>query len=174
VRFSVTQDFPAGLGRLWATLGRADYVRQKYLALGSTSLRVLKFEADEARIEVELERGAPVAAGLLPPWARLLARRRQGMHHWSRWQRLGPGQAEVELVLTPRGLHTVARGLGRLQEVAPACTRLTLDLDVRCSLPVRAAGVAGLFARQLQSALEADHAFTLEYLARRGAPRAPR
>jgi hypothetical protein len=45
-RFELTQDFPVGLDRLWAVLGRPDYIRDKYRSLGSTSLRILKFSAD--------------------------------------------------------------------------------------------------------------------------------
>jgi len=48
-------------------------------------------------------------------------------------------------------------------ELGPDHTRLTLTFDVTSRLP----GVARLFAGQVQSALRADHAFTLRYLAER-------
>jgi len=59
-RFQVTQSYPAGIAQLWTVLGTRDYVERKYRGLGSKALRILRFEADETRIEIELERSAPV------------------------------------------------------------------------------------------------------------------
>lgn len=42
MEFTLTQYFPAGLDRLWAAFGRADYPRLKYLALGATAVRLLR------------------------------------------------------------------------------------------------------------------------------------
>jgi hypothetical protein len=38
MEFTITQDFPAGLDRLWAVFGRPDYPRRKYRAFGTGRL----------------------------------------------------------------------------------------------------------------------------------------
>ena len=60
IELELTQDFPAGLDRLWAVFGRPDYPVKKYLALGATAVRTVRFSASAQAIDVELERDVPV------------------------------------------------------------------------------------------------------------------
>lgn len=60
MRFNLTQDYPAGLDRLWSAFGQADYPQRKYLALGAIAVRVRRFLVTMEAIEVELERDVPV------------------------------------------------------------------------------------------------------------------
>lgn len=168
MQFELTQEFPVGLERLWASLGRADYVERKYRALGSSSLRILKFHADAQSIEVELERQTDAVRDLLPPWARLIAGRRYRVCHHARWTRVKPKRAEVSLEILVPSLLLSAKGIGSVVERAPGRSRLALRFDVGCTSTAFASGVARVFARQVRRALEADHAFTLDYL--RSAP----
>jgi hypothetical protein len=165
MKFSLAQDYPADLRRLWATLGRAEYVEQKYRSLGAAALRILKLQVTDDVIDVELERSAPVAREELPRWARAVLRGTQPMHHHTRWSRAGAARVEAELDIAPVGIPVRAHGVGSVAELAPDRTRLTLDFDVECRLPVVGAEVARVFAEQVKAALRADHAFTLEYLA---------
>ena len=164
MKFSLSQDFPAGLDRLWAAFGRPDYPEQKYRALGSTDIRMLRFDVAADRIEVELERKAPVAWETIPAWARRLMQREQTMRHRSRWRRIGPARIEAELDIAPLGLPVTARGSGVLVELTPGRTHMTLDFQVESALPLLGAAVARLYAAQIREALRADHAFTLRYL----------
>ncbi|MGE5339146.1 MAG: DUF2505 domain-containing protein, partial [Gemmatimonadota bacterium] len=164
LQFDLTQDFPVGLDQLWTALGRADYVEQKYRALGSTSLRMLKFSADAESIEVEFDRQAPVDRKELPVWARVLTGKRQAMHQHTRWRRAGPGRVEAEFDISAPGVPVSARGTGTVVELFPGHARLTMHFDVRSTLAALKFSVARIFAQQLKQALQADHAFTLAYL----------
>lgn len=164
MEFDVMQEFPVGLDRLWAALGRADYVELKYRSLGSTSLRVMKFKADAETIEVELERQAPVAEDVLPLWARVFAGTRQAMRHHTRWRRVGRDRVDTELDICALGRRVSAKGTGSVVELSPRHSRMTLHFDVVSTSVALKSRVAELFARQVMQALDADHAFTLEYL----------
>lgn len=164
MHFELTQDFPVGLDRLWAALGRADYVEQKYRALGSTALRILKFSADARSIDVELERQAPVAQGELPRWARVFAGAQQALHHHTRWQRTGADRVDVTLDIRAPALRVGAQGSGAVVEPAPGRSRMTLQFDVSSTAPALESSVAEAFARQVQHALHEDHRFTLRWL----------
>lgn len=164
MQFEVTQDFPVGLDRLWAALGRADYVEQKYRSLGSTSLRILKFSADADLIEVELERQAPVARAALPPWARVFAGKRQAMHHHTRWRRADRVRIDAAFDFSARGLPVHARGTGTVVELSPVHSRMTLHVEVESAAAALGPSLARVFAQQVKRALDADHAFTLAYL----------
>ncbi|GAA4401882.1 DUF2505 family protein [Quisquiliibacterium transsilvanicum] len=163
-RFRVTQSYPAGIGQLWAVLGTRDYVEHKYRALGSRALRILRFDADETRIEVELERSAPVAAEGLPRWAGVVAGRWQTMRHRSRWQRVDVARVDAWLDIRMAALPVFATGVGRLVERSPASSRLTLEFQAGCGLPVVGREVARLFAGQVQRGLAEDFAFTVDHL----------
>jgi len=165
VNFSLKQDFPTDLARLWTALGRPDYVELKYRSLGATRLRVLKFDATVEVIEVELERSAPIARERLPAWARPFLGDEQMMRHHTRWRRIGPTHIEAELDIAPVGRPLRAHGVGTVIEPSPGQTRMTLRFDVQCKLPALADKVARLFADQVKEALRADHAFALGYLA---------
>lgn len=164
MKFSLSQDFPAGLDRLWAVFGRPEYPERKYRSLGSSDVRLLRFEATPGLIEVELERKAPVARDALPAWARKFMRREQTMRHRTRWRRVSPVWAEAELDIIPLGRPVTAHGSGSIVQLAPDLTRMTLRFVVRSTLPLVGASAARLYAKQIKEALRADHAFTLRYL----------
>jgi hypothetical protein len=168
MEFSFSQDFPAGLGRLWAAFGRPDYPQRKYRALGATAVRLQSFHATASRIEVALERDLRVDASALPAWASTLMRSEQTLRHRTTWQRLGPTQISAELDIEPVGLPVLAHGTGSIVETAPGATHMVLDWHVTSSVPILGRRVERLFADQLRAALIADHAFTLQYLAQAG------
>ncbi len=119
MQFNLTQDFPAGLDRLWVVFGRADYPQRKYLALGATAVRVRRFQATRTAIEVELEREVPVDKSRLPPWMRLLARSKQTLRHRTAWRRVGPNQATAELDIVSVGLPVRAHASGTIVNLRP-------------------------------------------------------
>ncbi|MBS0442288.1 MAG: DUF2505 domain-containing protein [Proteobacteria bacterium] len=164
MRFDLSQDFPVGLDRLWTALGQRDYVERKYRSLGSSALRLLKFSADAQAIEVGLERQAPVARDELPAWARVFSGKQQALHQHTRWRRTAPGTIAIELEIRAPSLHVAAKGTGSVVEPKPGRSRMTLHFELACSKPALRATVAPLFARQVERALQADHAFTLDYL----------
>ncbi len=164
MQFDLTQDFPVGVQGLWSALGCVDYVEQKYRSLGSTSLRKLRFSADAQSIDVEFDRQAPVAREKLPVWARLLSGKKQAMHHHTRWRRAGGARVDVEVEISALGMPISARGTGSVVELSPEHSRMTLHFDVRSAFPALKSGVARVFAQQVEHALQADHAFTLDYL----------
>ena len=166
MEFTITQDYPAGLDRLWAVFGRPDYPRRKYRALGATAVLVRRFHVTAQAIEVDLERDAPVDDSRLPSWTRLLVRGKQTLRHRTAWRRVGPTQAAAELDISPVGLPVHASGTGWLVEAANGTTRMELTWRVQSVLGAR---VESLFAGQIRAALANDHAFTLQYLREAGA-----
>jgi hypothetical protein len=164
IEFNSTQDYPAGLDGLWAAFGREDYPRQKYLALGATTVRTGRFSATAQAIDVELERDVPVDPRGLPPWARALIGRQQTLRHHSAWRRAGPNRATAELDISPVGLPVRAHGLGTIAETSPGTTRMVLTWRVESNLPVIGQEFERLFAELIRTSLDADHAFTLRYL----------
>jgi hypothetical protein len=164
MQFDVTQDFPVGLERLWTTLGRADYVEQKYRSLGSTLLRALKFSSDAELIEVEFDRQAPVARDKLPVWARFLSGKQQAVHHHTRWRRAGPARVDAEFDISVLSMPINARGTATVVELSPRHTRMTMHVEVSSSIPALRSTAVQVFAQQVKHALQADHAFTLDYL----------
>lgn len=164
IELNLTQDFPAGLDRLWAAFGSEDYPRQKYLALGATAVRTGRFSATAQAIDVELERDVPVDPRRLPAWARRLIGSPQTLRHRSAWRRAGPTRATAELDISPLGLPVRAHGLGTIAQTSPGMSRMVLVWRVESNLPVIGHKVERLFADQIRTALDADHAFTLNYL----------
>jgi hypothetical protein len=165
MEFTLIHDYPAGLDRLWAAFGRADYPRQKYLALGATAVRLIRFTATAQAIEVELVRDMPVDPSRLPRWSRALVGRRQTLRHVTVWRRIGPTQATAVLDISPIGMPVRAQGQATITESGPESTRLMLTWRVESGAPMIGSSVERLFADQVRDALEADHAFTLKYLA---------
>lgn len=159
--FTLTQDFPAGLASLWGVFGNPEYPQRKYRAMGATAVRVQRFRASARSIEVELERDMTVQRERLPVWARPLVGRRQTLTHCSVWRRAGPRQASAELDIVPAGLPVRAHAVGSLIDGGHGVTRMALSWRVDSPLGER---VAKLFADQVRSALDDDHAFTLIYL----------
>lgn len=164
IQFDVTQDFPAGLERLWSALGRADYVRKKYRSLGSTSLHIRKLSCDAELIEVEIDRQAAVARDALPFWARVLSKKKQAMRHHTRWKRVGRDRVDVELDIRALGVPVRAQGTGSIVERVQGHSRMTLRFHISSSAGALSTSVARAFAQQVRHALQADHAFTLGYL----------
>jgi hypothetical protein len=168
IELNLTQDFPAGLDRLWAAFGREDYPRQKYFSLGATAVRTGCFSASAQAIDVELERDMPVDPRRLPSWARVLVGSRQTLRHRSAWRRTGPRQATAELHISPIGLPVQAHGLGTISETSPGRSRMVLIWHVASNLPLIGHKVERLFADLIRTSLDADHAFTLRYLEAHG------
>jgi hypothetical protein len=166
IELDLTQHFPAGLDRLWAAFGREDYPRQKYHAMGATAVRTGRFSATAHAIDVELERDVPVDARRLPSWARLLIGSQQTVRHRSAWRRAGPTRATAELDVSPVGLPVRAHGLGTIAETSPGTTCMVLTWRVESNLPVIGHKAERLFADLIRTSLDADHAFTLQYLTR--------
>jgi hypothetical protein len=57
-----------------------------------------------------------------------------------------------------------ARGVGTIVEIAPELTRMNLTWQVKSIVPVIGDKIERLFADQVRTALDADHAYTLQYL----------
>ena len=142
MEFTLTQDFLAGLDCLWAAFGRADYPRLKYVALGATAVRLHRFNATAQVIDIELE---PVC-----------------VFRRSVTDRFGSVTAELDI--WPTGLPVRAQGTAAIVESGSESTRLPLTWRVQSGVPVIGDKVERLFADQVRNALEADHAFTLQYL----------
>jgi hypothetical protein len=166
MEFSLTQDFPAALQRLWHALAQPDYPERKYRALGALDVRIERFDATPQTIEVALERDLPVDRDRLPPWARPFVGRTQTLRHTSRWRRLRDDEAQAELEIAPVGLPVHAHGRGSVNGTSANATRLTLHWQVESSVPVLRDRVERLFADQVRAAMEEDHAFTVHYLQR--------
>lgn len=177
MELSLTQDFPASLDRLWSAFGQPDYPRRKYLALGAKAVRLLQHSATAELIELELEREVPVDRAGLPAWARLMLgseleeqQHLQTLRHHTAWRRFGSARATAELDISFVGLPVHAHGVATIVEsaseaaLASPTTRLQLDWRVESRVPVIGGKLERLFADQLRAALEADHAFTLQYL----------
>lgn len=164
IELKLTQDFPTGLERLWATFGRDDYPRQKYLALGATAVRTNRFSATAQAIDVELERDVPVDPRRLPPWARALIGNQQTLRQRSAWRRAGPTQATAELGISAVGLPVRAHGLGTIAETSPGSSRMVLTWRVESNVPFIGHKVEQLFTDLIRTSLDADHSFTLRYL----------
>jgi hypothetical protein len=164
MNFTLTQDFPMGLDRLWVVFGRPEYPERKYIALGATAFRMQQFHVTEQTIEVELERDVPVKPSQLPPWVRTMVGGKQTLRHRTRWRRVSPTRINAELDIEPIRLPVRARGVGTIVEIAPERTRMNLTWQVKSRVPLIGDRIERLFADQVRTALDADHAFTLQYL----------
>jgi len=161
MEFTLTQDFPAGLDRLWAAFGSSEYPKQKYSSLGATVVRVHRFQATAKAIDVELERVVPVDKSRLPPLMRLMARSEQTLQHRTKWRRVDPKHVTAELDILPLGLPVRAHGGGTIVESRRGATRMVLTWQLHSVLGEKSERV---FADQIRAALDDDHAFTLQYL----------
>jgi hypothetical protein len=162
--FTLTQAYPAGLDRLWAVFGHPEYPHRKYSALGATDFRLQRFHVTAKTIEVELERDVPVDRSRLPSWVRRMVGGQQRLRHRTRWRRVSPKRVTAELDIAPVRLPVHARGVGTIVEIAPGMTRMILTWQVKSSVPMLGEKVERLFADQVRTALDDDHAFTLQYL----------
>jgi hypothetical protein len=164
--FQLKHLYPADLGRLWATLGRREYVESKYRALGSTDLRILEFDVSAHTIFVVLERRVRNDADAVPAWAKIILAGSHVLHHQTRWTRVDSKSAEVEVEIWPPGIPVRAQGRGVIVELSAKRTEITLDFAVECHVPAVGAKVAEFFADQMEQALDQDHRFTMSYLRR--------
>ncbi len=164
VGFQLEHVYPADLRRLWAALGRPEYVERKYAALGSTNLRILQFDADEDLINVVLERRIRTPDSALPAWAKHVFSGSHVLHHHSRWTRVDAKSARFELEIWPLRTPVRAHGDGAAVELSATCTQVKLRIAVQCGVPVIGTKVAQMFADQMKQALIQDHRFTLSYL----------
>ena len=163
MEFTVTQEFPARLDRLWAAFGTPEYATRKYLALGATAVRIGRFHASADAIEVELERDLPMTGSVaLPSWARAAIGRTQTLRHRTHWHRVDGSQVTARLDISPVGLPVRAHGTGTIVESAGRTTRMVLNWRVDSMLGRK---VERLFADRIRAALDDDHRFTLRYLA---------
>lgn len=161
---ALTQDFPTGLDQLWFVFGRPEYPQQKYSALGSTAIRLQRFHVAEQTIDVELVRDVPVDQVRLPPWVRTMVGSKQTLRHRTRWRRVSPTRVTAELDISPVSLPVQAHGVGSIMEIAPGLTRMILSWQVKSAVPIIGKEIERLFADQVRTALDDDHAFTLRYL----------
>jgi hypothetical protein len=164
VKFSLAQDFPVGLDELWAVYGSPPYLEAKYTALGALAVVIREAYTDASAIRVMLERTIATDLKGVPDWARKLVGRDYVMRHENRCQRRSAQNADVSLSITPLGSPVEISARGSLDEVAPGQTRLALEFDVVCSLPIVGKKVAEIFAGKIREALQEDHDFTLEYI----------
>jgi len=162
--FTLTQCFPTGLDRLWVVFGRSEYPQRKYRALGATAFRLQQFRVTEQTIDVELERDVPVDRSRLPPWVRAMIGDQQLLRHRTHWQRVSPTRVTAELDISPVNLPVRAHGVGTIVEAAPGTTRMSLTWQVKSTVPMIGEKIERLFADQVRTALDDDHAFTLQYL----------
>lgn len=165
MKFSLSQDFPVSLDVLWPVYGSPPYLEAKYKSLGSTNLRLLEADTDAAAINVVLERTISPDLQGVPDWARKLVARDYVMRHENRCRRSSPQQASVSLVIKPLGSPVDIHGRGSLAETTPGQTRLSLEFEVECRIPLVGKKVAELFAGKIREALAEDHDFTLAYIA---------
>lgn len=157
------QDYPATLDTLWKVFGNPEYPEKKYRALGATQFRMLRSNVTSENIEIELERVTPVTLDKVPEWARKFVKPEQTMRHHTRWKRSG-AQVQSTLSVVPVGVPVTVEGTGRIQQTGTDTTRVTLNFEVSCKIPLVGGKVAQLFAEQLKIALEADYAYTLQHL----------
>lgn len=164
MKIHAQQDYPASLDRLWSVFGSAEYPEKKYRALGATHFQMLQATVNADLIEIELERVSPVALASLPDWARKFVKSEQTMRHSTRWQRQGKKVSAV-LKIVPVGVPVTITGIGSIEELGPSQTRVSLEFDVDCKIPLLGGKIAALFGEQIRQAVAADYEFTKGYLA---------
>ena len=166
MKFNLSQDFPVSLDVLWPVYGNSDYLVAKYTALGAHTIRIIESLTDEKAIAVVLERSIAPDLRNVPDWARKLVARDYVMHHENRCQRRSPQEAVVSLRIKPLGSPVDISARGTLAETGRSHTRLELEFEVQCSIPIVGKKVAEIFAAKIREALREDHDFTLDYIAK--------
>jgi hypothetical protein len=168
VKLHVDQDYPATIDRLWTVFSDPKYPGAKHAALGATHVEMAAFSASPREIAVDLCRRVPVDATKIPGFARKLLGEEQTMRQQTRWLRISPEEVRATLTITPVGRPLRIAGTARLTPLAGASSRLSFEFEVSSDVPLIGAKIAALFAGQMEAALKADHAFTLDYLQRAG------
>ncbi len=150
IELKLTQEFPAGLDRLWAAFGRPDCPVKKYLALGAAAVRTVRFNASAQTIdaELELELDVPIDPRRLPSWARWQAGHLQTLRHRSTWRRASPTRVTAELHIVPLRLPVQAHAPGTITESSAGASRAVLTWRVSSDLPL----VGALIVRPAQTA----------------------
>lgn len=164
VKFSLSQDFPVGLDVLWPVYGNPAYLQAKYRALGAHRVEIREAHTDASDIRVLLERTIAPDLQNVPDWARKMVSRDYVMRHENRCHRLSPQASDVSLRITPIGSPVDINARGSLNEVSPGNTRLALEFEVKCNIPIVGKKVAEIFAGKIREALAEDHDFTLGYI----------
>lgn len=163
-----SQDYPAPPDRLWQVFGQPDYPHRKYQAQGITAYRVRKFDAQPDRISLDVERTLSVPLERIPFFAQRLVHPEQTLNYLSNWRRNGPGEADFDLEILAVGLPLHITGKGELRPAGSGGSRLTIEFDVRVSVPFIGGKIEKMVAAFLEKSFHEDHAFTLQYLAEAG------
>lgn len=169
MKFILTQDFPVALDVLWPVYGHPDYLRAKYQALGAHEITIEEAHTDAAAIRVRLQRSIAPDLHNVPEWARKLVAHDYVMRHENDCRRESSQRAAVSLRIKPLGAPVDIHARGSLQEVNATQTRLQLEFDVQCTIPLLGKKVAEIFAGKIREALQEDFDFTLGYIRARGA-----
>lgn len=162
------QDYPATPERLWQVFGQPDYPQRKYQAQGITAYRVRKFDATTDRISLDVERTLSVPLHRIPHFAQRFVHPEQTLHYLSHWRRNGQGQADFDLEIVAAGLPLHITGRGELRQVGDSASRLSIEFDVKVSVPLIGGKIEKMVASFIEKSFHDDHAFTLQYLAEAG------
>lgn len=162
------QDYPATPERLWQVFGQPDYPHRKYQAQGITAYQVRKFDARPDHISLDVERTLSVPLHRIPHFAQRFVHPEQTLHYLSNWRRNGQGQADFDLEIVAAGLPLHITGKGELRLVGDSASRLSIEFDVKVSVPLIGSKVEKMVASFIEKSFHDDHAFTLQYLAEAG------
>lgn len=163
-----SQDYPATPERLWQVFGQPDYPHRKYQAQGITAYQVRKFDARPDCISLDVERTLSVPLHRIPHFAQRFMHPEQTLHYLSTWRRNGQGQADFDLEIVAAGLPLHITGKGELRLVGNSASRLSIEFDVKVSVPLIGGKVEKMVASFIEKSFHDDHAFTLQYLAEAG------
>lgn len=163
-----SQDYPATPDRLWQVFGQPDYPHRKYKAQGITAYQVRQFDARPDRISLDVERTLSVSMDLIPSFAQRFVHPEQTLHYLSHWRRSGPDQADFDVEIVAVGLPVRITGKGELRQTGDQASRLSIEFDVKVSLPLIGGKIEKMLASFIEKSFHDDHAFTLQYLAEAG------
>ena len=166
MKLSVQQPYPATVARMWSVFSDPAYPAAKYRALGALTVDVARFVADAGEISVDLTRKIPVALDKLPGFARKLVGDEQTMRHETRWRRIADDDVRGALTITAVGRPVRIVGEAKLAPRGDGASELSFTFDITSDVPLIGGKVEKLFFDQVSAALAADHAYTLEHLAR--------
>lgn len=160
MRVRISRDFPVGIDTLWTILAQPEFSRRKYVEAGSKDYRLLSFDANAESIVFSLERTVPAERAGVPDWAARLVPSDHVMRHETAWRRHRDRTADAVLAVVPVGIPVDIRGKGGLVELAPAMTRMSLQFDIVCKVPLLGRKIAELFAARVHEGMEHDLDFT--------------
>lgn len=163
--FTVNHTFPAGLDGLWRACAQPDYAQRKYGSLDAAAPQVHAFRVGARTIDVELDRTISVAHHSLPAWTRPFVAPTLRLHQHTHWRRTNRTELAADIRVTLAGLPVRAHATVQVSEITPATTRMSTHWTVKAAVPLMRGVVEHVFAQQLRRSLDADHAFTVAYLA---------